>query len=157
MRKTVYGDGSEIVNWQLSVGRGRCHVLGLETAPDFGCNKFEVGNAQVEIAIKPGAPWQYSRADTCPDCKGNPADHGGLRCRCAGTGLVRHYDDGYIGEEHTRLHPKEKESIEPLKCGNCSSHIEPNWKACPYCGNRLEGVSEIVMVGEGNSGMVGRM
>jgi hypothetical protein len=32
--------------------------------------------------------------------------------RCVGTGGVRYYDDGYVGEEATRRHPKEP-AIEP--------------------------------------------
>jgi hypothetical protein len=78
-------------------------------------------------------------------------------CQCAGTGIVRYYEDGFVGEEHTRLHPKEKAMTEPPKCGKCSRNIDIKWVACPYCGNRLEAMAETVTLGEGNAGMVRRM
>jgi len=51
----------------------------------------------------------------CPECTGidmkqiyaSPVGNRGHRC--AGTGLVRLYDDGYVGDEQTRMHPKQKE------------------------------------------------
>ena len=105
-RSTAYGDGSVIVNFRAPDGKGACVPLGLETAADFGCNKYESGGPTVEMSFKGGAPWSHSVAGPCPDC-------GGTGCRrCAFTGKVRHYDDGHVGEEQTRLHPREKEQMD---------------------------------------------
>lgn len=106
-RKTVYGDGSEIITYDAPTAlRGHCEVLNLSTEADFGCTKFFIGD-HVRITNKDGAPWHHFKMIPCPDCNQNP---GGGQCRCAGTGLVRLYDDGYVGEEQTRRHPKENEA-----------------------------------------------
>lgn len=106
-RKTVYEDGTEITNY--SSGIGNCQILKIETVPDFGCFSFKEGN-HTEITHKSGTPWQNWHYDICPTCngRGNPGD--GRPCQqCVGTGHVRYYDDGFIGDEKTKLHPKEKE------------------------------------------------
>lgn len=107
-RKTIYEDGSEIVNSQSPEGKGDCLYLEIETSADFGCNAFAVGDVHVEIIRKPGAPWMHHRDGPCPECSGRGSNEGACG-RCCGTGKVRYYDDGYIGEERTREHPKEKE------------------------------------------------
>lgn len=104
-QSTSYQDGSVVVAYKAPDGMGRCNVLDVETAAAFGCNQFAAGGPLVETTSKAGAPWMHSVAGPCPDCGGL-----GLGCvRCAGTGKVRHYEDGHVGEEQTRLHPKEKE------------------------------------------------
>lgn len=110
-RKTVYGDGSEIVNFESPEGKGHCKILDVDTTPDFGCLSFKEGD-QIEISYKDGAPWQHWQHGVCPECKGRGSQpypnerHCG---RCIGTGRVRYYDDGFIGEEKYKRHPKEKE------------------------------------------------
>jgi hypothetical protein len=163
LRKTVYKDGSEVVNWQApDANTGKCVVLGLDTSADFGCAKFSPGTTHVIIDKKFGTPWQHWRMIECPECKGHPGDHGGGRCRCAGTGLVRRYDDGYVGEEHTRLHPEERKrvasgEVAALVCQGCKKSLDPHWVICPYCGFRPGMVAETEHVGEGNGGVTGRM
>lgn len=156
---TKYADGSEIVNWLVPEGKGRCSILIMETAAEFGCTSFveelagQMINPHVIRNWKNGAPWQHCVAGPCPECQGKPGANGGVCSRCAGTGKVRYYDDGYIGEEQTRLHPKERETIAPLKCQHCGELVDVKWKACPICGNRLEPVAETEHVGGlGNAG-----
>jgi hypothetical protein len=107
-RVTIYDDGSEVENYCAPEGKGHCDHLNQDFGPDFGCIAFVPG-IHVHAERKSGAPWQHWRMITCPDCAGHPGRGAGGRCRCAGTGLVRLYDDGYVGEEQTRKHPKEKE------------------------------------------------
>ena len=109
-KKTVYGDGSEIFTQTSNVGRGRCQALNIETTPEFGCNAYSLGEVHVVIMRKDGAPWENFEYRPCPDCGGRGSTPGAGMCeRCYGTSRVRYYDDGYIGEERTRLHPKETE------------------------------------------------
>ena len=144
--KTIYESGDEVVHYQALPGLGGCKVLDIETKDDFGCNKFEAGDAHVVTTEKAGAPWQYSRSGPCPDCaaKGNAND--GACHRCAGTGQVRHYDDGYVGEERTRLHPKERELAAKPKCQACGQEVDPAWKACPACGHKLDAAAPVEIV-----------
>ncbi len=144
-RKTLYEDGSEIVNFHAAEGKGLCEILKLETTPSFGCTAFLDGGAYAHMVIgqKSGAPWQYSKSGPCPDCSSQGASGDRACHRCAGTGKVRHYEDGFIGEERTRLHPKEKEGAPKPKCISCGAGVEINWKACPQCGNRLEPPAEV--------------
>jgi hypothetical protein len=156
-RVTRYGDGSEVVNWKAPDGKGRCGVLDIDTAGDFGCTSFEAAAASDAPHVvgnwKNGAPWQHHASGPCPDCRGRGSDTGVCR-RCAGTGKVRYYDDGFIGEEQTRLHPKEKETAEPLKCWKCATLVvDLKWIHCPVCGARLETPMETENVdGLGNAG-----
>jgi hypothetical protein len=144
-RVTRYGDGSEVVNWRAPGNRGRCSVLDVDTQPTFGCVEHAPGDEHVVGVWKNGAPWQHWIVGSCPDCGG--AGSGGAVCsRCAGTGKVRHYDDGHVGEEQTRLHPRERENAEPLKCVKCSREIDVRWMACPMCGTRLEPVAKTEVV-----------
>src|SRR5258706_7098876 len=109
-RKTIYDDGSEIITYRASEGKGNCQVLKVDTAPDFGCNSFKYGD-HTETTNKSGAPWHHWHHDVCPTCNGVGIGSPGISypCgQCYGTGRVRHYDDGFIGEEKTRLHPNEK-------------------------------------------------
>lgn len=162
-RVTRYGDGSEVVNWKAPNGKGRCSILDLDTPEAFGCTSYvALVNASVSVPTttiphvvsswKNGAPWQHWTMGPCPNCRGLGSDSGVCR-NCAGTGKVRYYDDGFIGEEQTRLHPKEKENAEPLRCRNCKETVDVKWKACPMCGTRLEPVAETEYVdGLGNAG-----
>ena len=85
----------------------------------------------------------------CPDCTDSPGCQNGRGChRCAGTGNVRFYDDGYIGEERTRLHPKEKKGAANPKCHSCSREVAPGWKNCPHCGLKLEPPAEIELISD---------
>lgn len=148
-RETRYEDGSTVVNFQAPEGKGHCELLNIDTAPEFGCAGYAPGSegySGVEVSQKTGAPWQYSHAGPCPDCngKGNSGDTG---ChRCAGTGKVRHYDDGYVGEERTRLHPKERAHAEGPKCRGCGAPVMAEWIACPKCGARTEAPAETEVV-----------
>lgn len=103
--RTIYGDGTVIVG-----GRPQwCRALDRHTDPDFGCVKYAPAapGDQIEETRKDGAPWQNWSMGPCPDCRG-AGNAGDAAChRCTGTGNVRHYDDGYIGEERTRRHPNE--------------------------------------------------
>lgn len=117
-RKSVYEDGTEIVSYLSQSGRGSCGVLGIDTAPTFGCNQFTASDGHEQINRKSGSPWHHFVMIPCPDCggRGSEAPASGvvetaIRAdnRCAGTGFVRLYDDGHIGDERTRKHPKEIE------------------------------------------------
>jgi hypothetical protein len=110
-RKTVYEDGSEVVNYEATSGKGHCQVLSLDTPPDFGCLSFEAGD-HVVVTSKPGSPWHHWHHATCPDCAGRGSSvEDGVCQRCVGTGRVRHYDDGHVGDEKTQCHPNEKDKI----------------------------------------------
>lgn len=140
-RQTRYEDGSVISNFKAPEGMGRCELLGVDTVPQFGCTGHapaEKGWSGVFVTQKAGAPWQYSKAGPCPDCKGK-GSAGDTAChRCAGTSQVRYYEDGYIGEERTRLHPKEKAHAAPPACQACGKPVQLEWVACPACGERTE-------------------
>jgi hypothetical protein len=89
-------------------------LLGFCTPGDFSCSnyrKFNTKDDQVEVVINAGEPWQVWRMVPCPDCSGNGSnDSPTPGChRCVGTGNVRAYDDGYVGEERTREHPRDRE------------------------------------------------
>lgn len=150
-RVTDYGDGSRIVNFQSPPGKGLCEVLKIETDSTFGCNRFEEGKEHIEImGKKPGSPWHHSQWGTCPDCEGIGVKNDAACRRCAQTGRVLYYDDGFIGEEQTRRHPNEALKGPPPKphCFNCSAEIDPNWKACPTCGEKVERPADPIRVTE---------
>lgn len=160
-RVTDYEDGSRIINFQASDGKGLCERLGIETDSDFGCNKFSEGDAHIEImGKKTGSPWHHSHWGPCPECHGtvdangqwtSHSANGGMCRRCAATGRVLYYDDGYIGEEQTRRHPNElKGDLPPQQkiCMNCQRDVDPNWFACPYCGTRTNKPDEPIRVTE---------
>jgi hypothetical protein len=110
-RARVYDDGTEQVDFVAETGKGHCEQLAIVTAFNFGCNRY-AGPSDMHIQLERigGAPWQYWRMDKCPDCAGRGSGKQGGACgRCMGTGLVRFYADGYIGEEKTRQHPKQPE------------------------------------------------
>jgi hypothetical protein len=168
-RFTEYSDGSRITNWKpAKEGCGLCDVLKIETPADFGCKSFGEGHVHTERAWKNGAPYMHWTVGPCPGCTGNgsvaqfttqggyPQITGGSCDRCKGTGKVRHYDDGFVGNESDRMHPKEKEIAEPLTCRRCSKSVEVTWMVCPFCGNRLEGEAAVEIV-EGALGSGGEV
>ncbi len=132
---TRYDDGTEIVNRQSAENKGSCRILKIETDPEFGCNRFQAGDDHQIVTQKSGAPWQHFVMIKCPACNAGETCHG--RCQCAGTGLVRKYDDGFLGDESTRMHPKEVNTAAPPKCRDCGGDMNPGWVACPACGTRV--------------------
>lgn len=153
-RITTYADKSEIVEWKAKEGRGLCSVLDHETAAAFGCIEFSEGtDCQIIRKYKQGEPWQHWVMIPCPDCDGKGSQFTTACRRCAGTSKVRRYDDGFVGEEQTRLHPKEKQlmatgGLPRPKCLNCNKDTDVSWVACPYCGWRLvEPPAEVEVVG----------
>lgn len=153
-RVTAYEDGSTITTFKAPDGLGHCEALGIDTAPDFHCAKFEEAGPGLSHAIvtqKPGAPWQHWVMIACPDCGGKGSQNDRKDDRCAGTGSVRKYDDGYIGDERTRRHPMESQA--KPKCVACGQEVEAIWKACPACGHRREIVSMTVTVSDRDAGL----
>ncbi len=111
-RQRLYDSGATIAFFEAPEGYGTCEVLRVNTTPDFGCNKFEAGSEHVFTERVVGEPWTRWVMVACPDCPEQP----GLNCkRCAGTGNVRKYDDGYVGEEQTRKHPREVEGEKAME------------------------------------------
>lgn len=108
-RVRVYEDKSEFKTFEAPAGKGHCDVLDTQTAALFGCNKFTeaTGFDHIVRSQVVGAPWQHFKMGACPNCNGKGCAHDGACSRCIGTGKVRFYDDGYVGEESTRRHPKE--------------------------------------------------
>jgi hypothetical protein len=149
-RKTVYGDNSEVVTYQCPDGKGRCEKLEIDTPAEFGCSVFVEGQNPVRISEKPGAPWMHWQMVKCPVCAEKGLVPDAARCQCAGTGLVRKYDDGFIGDEKTRIHPTERALMlagKP-KCKACEKEVEITWVACPFCGGRLEPMSKPEVVSD---------
>jgi len=107
-RRRRYSDGTEITLFEAPSGKGFCDILRMETEPDFGCNKFKSAFPWGGVSIEnvEGAPWEHFKMGPCPDCNGTGGGESACH-RCAGIAKVRFYDDGYIGEEQTRRHPKE--------------------------------------------------
>ena len=121
-RETHYEDGSVVVNKRAPVGKGTCDILNVDTEADFGCTKFSASGIHSVIFYKAGAPWQHHVMVPCPDCAGAGSNNSTACMRCTGTAKVRRYDDGHVGEERTRQHPKEKEAI---ASGNPMPPINP--------------------------------
>ena len=121
--KVTY-EGSGVVIEHLHE-KGLCDVLGVATDEDFGCNRFVEGpDQQIEMRSKPGEPWEHWVTGPCPDCSGvgSATDHA---CnRCAGTSRVRYYDDGFVGEEQTRLHPMEIRKVQEDKKAELMRQID---------------------------------
>ena len=98
-------------------GNAPCHnptgpLVGVTVPSTFGCALFEAYDTfddQIEIIVTGGEPWQSWHMGPCPDCSAKGSTLGVGCHRCAGTGNVRYYDDGHVGEEQTRLHPRERE------------------------------------------------
>ena len=147
-RITRYSDGSEVKTYEAPSGKGSCSALGIECPPDFGCNRFEAGSDPVRISERDGAPWQHWVMGPCPDCTGNGNAGDGACYRCAGTSKVRYYEDGYIGEERTRLHPREREAAVKPKCPSCQRDVETAWVACPACGQKLDAPADVEKVSD---------
>lgn len=147
-RVTDYEDGSRVINFESPDGQGQCEVLNINTVADFGCNRFEEGHDHIEVmGKKSGSPWHHSHYEACPDCKGTGLIDDGACRRCARTGRVLFYDDGYIGEEQTRRHPNEVKAGPPPKpkCDGCTAEIDPGWVACPRCGYNLVAKKSIMI------------
>jgi hypothetical protein len=144
-RQTLYADGSKVDTFRAPEGKGHCEALDIDTTPDFGCTKHEAapeGFAHVYVSQKGGAPWQHWTMIACPDCSGAGSSNDRPDDRCAGTGKVRRYDDGFIGDERTRMHPKERELAGGPKCGSCGRAMDAGWVACPSCGWKIEKPAE---------------
>lgn len=111
LRKQVrYEDGTERVLTSFGEGEGFCRFLQSLTKAEFGCNKFVQTDKQnyedqIDIAVKPGAPWQNWMMVSCPDCSGKGSAGESACHNCAGTSKVRRYDDGEIVSERIRKHP----------------------------------------------------
>jgi|SRR6516162_2406076 hypothetical protein len=146
-RTRIYGNGESFDDWRAELGKGRCTLLAVLTKESFGCNEYCEGAEPVIIEHRPEQqPWHHCWAGTCPDCEGkaswgvetSPGFMTTTVCgRCCGTGKVRHYGDGYIGEEKTRRHPKQGPEHPP--CPKCSNPIRDyRWGNCPQCGHKLE-------------------
>jgi hypothetical protein len=155
--QTEYSCGDVVVNWRPPDGHGKCTgpLKGALTIADFGCNKYKDGGPIHESANKDGAPWHHKKPGPCPDCKtcaypecGKADCPGPEKClgtgcgRCVCTGTVLYYDDGFVGENRTKMHPMEakdgkRHDAPTPSCWNCGKHIDPQWRACPYCGTRL--------------------
>jgi hypothetical protein len=110
-RRRIYQDGTEVVFYTAPEGKGHCNVLAVETRAAFSCIAFEPAAAEsthvvTELLNEPA--WKLFKMGPCPDCNGLGSRDGAC-WRCAGTGNVRYYDDGHIGEERTRKHPIEIE------------------------------------------------
>ena len=152
-RVTNYGNGEQIVNWSAPDGKGNCSHLNMDTPADFGCTAFDqAADSSIHVVknFKNGAPWQHWVAIPCPDCSGAGSGDGGACRRCAGVGKVQRHDDGYVSDNHTKIHPKERDNIEPLKCQTCGEPVaDVKWKACPMCGARLEPMAETENVQDG--------
>lgn len=177
-RENHYENGEVIVKWKGPDGKGKCGVLDVLTAPNFGCIAFEKGGPLIKIRNKTGEPWHHKHYGPCPDCKrpecgypdcswvhcpgmdkcqGSPARaSGGYDDRCVGTGLVYYYDDGFIGENRTKMHPKEKmigkkrpdDGVmdHPPECRKCNKSVSEEWNVCPYCGYKLKEGSDIINI-----------
>lgn len=138
-RRRVYDNGDEVVTYEAPPGKGHCAVLDIDRPPDFHCAAYAEGDDHVVTERVHGAPWEHYRYAPCPDCNGRGSIEGAQICcqRCAGTARVRFYDDGYIGEEQTRRHPKEAPAKPPV-CQNpdCGLEVDTRWANCPWCGFR---------------------
>lgn len=108
--RRLYSDGTTVAQFEMTDGNGHCQFLDKETGPDFGCNKYIAAPDfdHVITDVVEGMPWEHFKMGKCPECDGRGSGlEGGACSRCTGTGNVRYYDDGYIGEERTRMHPAE--------------------------------------------------
>jgi hypothetical protein len=155
-RVMCYGDGSTVIKFETPEGRGECTLLKIETTADFGCKRFIEGRDHIEVlGHKAGSPWQYFTLGPCPDCK-DSAGPGWMCRRCAGTAKVRYYDDGFVGDEQTKRHPKEPSDkvAAELLCIDCGSPLDQDWIACPRCGARTNKSEEMVII-EGEAFNVG--
>lgn len=153
-RVTDYEDGSRIFNYQSADGFGHCDILGIDTEPDFLCNKFKLGTDHIQVSHKTGAPWNHSHQVPCPDCSAVGCDENSRACsRCAGIGKVLLYDDGYLGDEQTRMHPREKELARKPTCMNCGKDVERDWVACPMCGQRLNAAVKTEVIQDINANL----
>jgi hypothetical protein len=134
---TSYDDGSVVDNYRAPEGNGHCEVHDKDFAAAYFCADFkESGWDHLEKKHKAGAPWQYWVLVKCPECE--PVGHSVGCNRCAGTGQIRLYDDGFLGNNQTLEHPVEtaKRVKGPPKCVQCSKDLDPMWINCPWCGAR---------------------
>jgi hypothetical protein len=171
-RETGYDGGEIVVTWFDPDGRGKClgPLKGVLTEPEFGCNSFQDGGPLIETSRKGGHPWQHATPIPCPDCRkpgcgfvapgectaigcpgtdkclGLGSANDGADGRCVGTGTVLRYDDGFVGDNRTKKHPKESERVEPRSCQRCARPVETTWLHCPHCGQNLheEGKTEVL-------------
>lgn len=129
-KKRKYKNEQLISYFEAKPGRGLCEKIDIQTVPDFGCNLYQGSDwDHVKVETMEGAPWEFWKMGACPDCggRGCGAGEGAGRCgRCQGIGQVRFYEDGYIGEERTRRHPKEppENKADPLLDGSVLAPIK---------------------------------
>jgi hypothetical protein len=98
-------------------GNGVCRsggmINGTVVGPTFGCIDFLLSASLVDDQEDSFSydqePWQVWEMIPCPDCLGVGSERDSACHRCVGTGNVRKYADGFVGEERTREHPVEKE------------------------------------------------
>lgn len=157
-RQTRYEDGSIVNNYKPPDGTGHCEVLNLDTAPEFFCAKFKMagdGFTHIYTTEKSGAPWQHSHYVPCPDCSANGMVNGTGCHRCAAGGKVLLYDDGYLGEEQHRIHPRERELARKPTCLNCGKEVERDWVACPKCGHRTQAMAKTEIIRDIDAGLPG--
>jgi hypothetical protein len=154
--ETRYEGGETITTWSSPAG-GKCTgpLNGAVVPATFGCFQHVEGGPLIEAVTHPGHAWEHKTPGPCPECKTcshpectKPGCPGTEKCigagcaRCCNTGTVLYYGDGYVGENRTKLHPKEREqgkrgdSPTPI-CGNCGKSIGIGWKICPYCETNL--------------------
>ena len=154
-RRTEYGSGETKTTYKAPLDSGFCVSLKQETRFSFGCVDFSEGQEeQIVITKKEGPIWRHWVMIECPDCRGGKDPNtspGGFGHRCAGTGLVRLYDDGYIGDERTRKHPKE--IIEPPKCPKCGKEANIEWSNCPWCSAKLWNIAKTEVIADEAAGL----
>ena len=87
-------------------------LSGHTTPAGFGCLRFTEKQSDEDQLIRETydrEPWEVWHMIRCPDCR-PPGVTGEAAChRCAGTGQVPQYADGYVGEQQTWEHPIAKE------------------------------------------------
>ena len=105
--RVEYASGEARVVFRSPDREGLCAVLGVPTKTEFSCNSWSFGEIHVVTDRKTGAAWQHWKYGYCPDCAGRGMQGDSTCRRCVGTGHVRFYEDGFIGEERTRRHPND--------------------------------------------------
>ncbi len=111
--RTIFAGSEEWKPAGAGGDEGLCRgPVGKLTTSDFGCLRFAAASSpddQVITVRHDAEPCQVFEVIRCPDCSGG-GNSGEAGChRCAGTGKVRRYGDGYVGDEQTREHPRARD------------------------------------------------